>query len=429
MESYLDKIIETTRDLISYNSVQEDALPGMPFGRANYECLVKALDTAKSLGFKTKNLDGYCGYAELGEGEDFGILAHLDIVPAGDDWSVDPFQGRIIDGIMYGRGILDDKGPVVCCMYAIKKLLDENYKPTKKIRIIFGCNEESGWKCIDHYNKAEAMPKIGFSPDADFPVIYLEKGIAHYKLTAPLDVFDVKGGHRPNMVPDKASLVVPYSESYERFLIENKADFTIENNRITVKTSGKSAHGSTPEKGDNAIIKLFALSNIPLLNFLKTKFENTDGSGVNLKLSDAESKNLSLNLGAMNYKDKKLEMLLDIRYPVKYAEKEIQSILKLALPDIDVELINDQPPLYIPKDNPLVTTLLSAYNKVTGENASPIAIGGGTYARALEQGVAFGPIFPDMESTIHQKDERVSVANLLKISKIYYEAIKAMCFE
>lgn len=429
MEKYLNEIIDTTRKLIAFNSIQTKPLENMPFGKANYDCLTTALDICKNLGFKVKNLDGYAGYAEIGDGDDFGILAHLDVVPSGDGWSVDPFSGEIIDGVLYGRGVLDDKGPIVCCIYAIKKLLDEGKIPNKKIRIIFGCNEESGWECIKHYNKVEKMPDVGFSPDADFPVIYLEKGIAHYKVSMPLDVVAIRGGLRVNMVPDSASLTVNYTEEYENYLKTQNVVYTTKNGLLTLETVGKSAHGSTPEQGENAVIKLFELSNIPALLTLANKFIKTDGTNLNMALYDEESKNLTVNLGAVSYADGIMEMLVDVRYPASQNESVVTSLLRENLSGCTVELYSDQAPIHVDKNSTLVKTLLSAYNKVTGENAEPISIGGGTYARALKQGVAFGPIFPDQESTIHQKDERVKIDDLLKMSKIYYEAIKDLCFD
>ncbi len=428
MEKYLDKIIETTRKLIAFNSIQEEATPGMPFGKANYDCLTTALDICKDLGFVTKNLDGYCGIADIGEGEDFGILAHLDIVPAGEGWDYDAFKGEIVNGVLYGRGVLDDKGPIVCCIYAIKKLLDEGYTPKKKIRIIFGCNEESGWGCMHHYQEVEKMPEVGFSPDADFPVIYLEKGIIHYEITTPLDVVNIGGGLRPNMVPNSAFIEVNKSTEYIEYLTNNNIPYTLNNDIIRVNTTGVSAHGSTPEKGDNAIIKLFKVSNNATLVDIANKLGNTNGSGVELNISDKESGNLTLNLGAISYENGMLTMHLDIRYPIVYDEKYCRNMLEKNLPYCTFKVVSDQKPLYVDKNSKLVQTLLSAYNNNTGENLEPIAIGGGTYARVLKNGVAFGPIFPNMESTIHQANERVNIDDLLKISKIYYEAIKNLCF-
>ena len=428
MEKYLDKIIETTRELIAYNSIQENAIPGMPFGKANFDCLSRALEICENLGFTTKNLDGYCGIADIGEGEEFGILAHLDIVPAGEGWDHDAFKGEIINGVLYGRGVLDDKGPIVCCIYAIKKLLDEGYTPKKKIRIIFGCNEESGWGCMHHYLEVEKMPETGFSPDADFPVIYLEKGIIHYEITTPLDVINIGGGLRPNMVPNSAFIEVKATNEYLDYLNKENIPYKLKNDVINVSTTGVSAHGSTPEKGENAIIKLFNLSQNEKLIDIANKLGSTNGEGTELNISDNESGNLTLNLGAITYNDGILTMHLDIRYPIVYTEQFCRERLEKNLPYCKFNVISDQKPLYVDKNSKLVQTLLSAYNNNTGEKLEPIAIGGGTYARVLKNGVAFGPIFPNMDSTIHQANERVNVDDLLKISKIYYEAIKNLCF-
>jgi len=428
MEKYLNDMLSSLQWLIRIDSVEGEAKEGKPFGEGPYMALNYALSLAKSMGFKIKNVDGYAGHAETGSGELFGILGHLDTVPYGDDWTYPPTGGQIDNGIMYGRGALDDKGPMVACLYAVKALMDEGLKPKKKIRLIFGCDEESGWKCIDHYFEKEEMPASGFSPDADFPVINCEKGVCYYNLTMPLPqgIVSLKGGARPNMVPDHAIAVIDKEPKRT-----DKARVSKKDNQYVVETFGKSVHASTPYQGENALwhmMKILSETYGGVFDLLNEKLTSFDGSKCSLKLSDEKSGNLTMNLGTAETKDGKLLISLDFRHPITYKKEEILEILKKELPGIEVETGSFHDPLYVEPNHPLVTTLLSAYNDVTGENAKPITIGGGTYARALPLGVAFGPIFPGQVSTIHSKDECIVVDDLLKMSKIYYEAIKRLCF-
>ena len=186
MQKYFDRIVRSIREMISFDSSQTPPEDGMPFGRGAAKCLGAFLALADSLGFQTRNYDNYAGEVVFGEGEEFAILCHLDVVPAGGGCTHPPFGGEIEDGKLFGRGSMDDKGPAVICLYCLKALKDEGFAPRKKIKLIVGCNEESGWACIERYNRCAHMPETGFSPDADFPVIYAEKGILHFKAAFPV---------------------------------------------------------------------------------------------------------------------------------------------------------------------------------------------------------------------------------------------------
>ena len=195
-ERYFDETVEFIVEILQYASTQGEPEEGAPFGKETAACLSAFLAKAESFGFETKNYDGYIGEVIFGEGEPFAILAHLDVVPAGDGWKYPPFGGVINDDLsdsgvagkkIWGRGALDDKSPAVCCLYALKALKDEGITPKRQIKLILGCNEESGWQCIEHYKKVATLPKEGFTPDADFPVIYAEKGILHFTLSFPME--------------------------------------------------------------------------------------------------------------------------------------------------------------------------------------------------------------------------------------------------
>lgn len=432
MKDHFQAMIQKTMQLLSIDSVQSASCHSSPFGKGVAQCLELVCQTAKEMGMQTHNESGYYCTCDIGEGETFGILGHIDVVPYDDDWSANPL-GEIKDGKIFGRGILDDKGPMMCCLYAVNQLLDEGYKPKCKIRFIFGGNEESGWKCIDKYNEVDVMPQSGFSPDGDFPVINCEKGLVGYDvfLDMPENMISIDGGSRGNIVMAKCSCAIDKT-------VDGKAEgiqVEIKDGKSYITAFGKPAHASTPWEGDNAFWRL--------INFLSEKFGGTydvlrqklchnDGSGCDLKLEDEKSGKLTFNVGVANSQTingkTKLHLIIDIRHPVTFTKEDIMQRLQKSLDTPNVSVRNFHNPLYIDKDNKLVQNLLAAYNEVTGENASPITIGGGTYARALECGVAFGPIFPDMQSTIHQKDECVKIEDFKKMYDIYYTAIKKLLF-
>lgn len=428
MKEYLTDMISSLQWLIRIDSVQSEAKPNKPFGEGCAMALEYALSLCKSFGFNTFNDENYAGHADIGEGELFGILGHLDTVPHGNDWDYPPCGGVIDNGRLYGRGAQDDKGPMIACLYAVKALLDEGYKPKKKIRFIFGCNEESGWKGIDHYFKTQEMPKSGFSPDADFPVINCEKGVSYYKLCCdlPEKVLSIKGGDRANMVPDYAEAKI--SDNIE---IPSECTIKAEGSKYLLTATGVSAHGSSPDKGDNALWKIFknlAKLYSGVFETIYKKLCCTDGSKCGIKISDEKSGDLTMNLGKAYTDGNKLYLEIDTRQPISYKKEDVMEMLKKEIPEFEVTQGAFHDPLYVDENDNLVQSMLKAYNKVTGEEAKPITIGGGTYARALPLGVAFGPIFPNSESTIHCKNENIKIDEFLKTAEIYYEAMKSLCF-
>lgn len=430
---YNKKALDFMKKLISFHSAEGTPEDGAPFGKGVRECLDYALSVLEENGFRTKNGNGYYGYGDVGEGELFGVLCHLDVVPEGDGWHYDPYGAEEVDGRVYGRGALDDKGPFAACFYAAVRLLEEGYKPTKKLRFILGCDEESGWKCMDSYCTNEEMPKSGFSPDGDFPVINCEKGIVYHtiKFALPKGVVEFKAGERANMVPNYAEVIFENTAEIKDKLISCGTEFTEDGKYIKVSADGVSAHGSHPEAGDNAIIKLLKKIACADGKFaeLAEKFDAFDGSHAGIKLYDEVSGGLTLNLGCARTENGEIVFELDIRHPISYKKDDITAVLKKELPDMTVEQGFFHLPLYVAKDNELVKSLLSAYNEVTGQNAEPVSIGGGTYARVLPLGVAFGPCFPDGNSGMHCADEYMEISDFEKMSEIYYLAFKKLCFK
>ena len=226
IENNIDPLIEDISSVCQINSVEGEPQPGMPFGEGPAKALEAMLNIGETMGFKTENFDNYVGHIEMGEGEEIlGILGHVDVVPAGEGWEHDPWGSTIVDGKMYGRGVLDDKGPVLTCLYAMKILKDMGIELNKRVRVILGTNEETDWKCMAYYlNEVKPeLPTIAFSPDSDFPVTYAELGLLQYTLTRSIsETLEIEGGNAFNSVPSKASVTLDekYTEALEKAVME-----------------------------------------------------------------------------------------------------------------------------------------------------------------------------------------------------------------
>ena len=418
MEKYLNDTVKTIQELIRIDSTNQPAEEGMPFGKGAARALQAFLSCAAAMGFETRNYDNYVGEVLFGEGEPFAILAHLDVVPAGSGWTHAPFGGEIENGKLYGRGAMDDKGPAVVCLYALKALKDEGFQPRKTIKLIVGCNEECGWGCIDHYKQCAEMPKVGFTPDADFPVIYAEKGILHVKFYFPVEnaaFTALYGGKGVNMVCDEAFAQCDETEGAERYSLR------VEDGSLVSR--GVSAHGSTPEKGKNALEPLFAYfarTNEDMRRAHEILFEDIFG----LKNFADETGRLTMSPDVANYGDGILSVCVDIRYPSTLPLQAVLDVLNKT--GVRYEEIHHQSALFNPKDSFLIQTLQRVYNEATGERAEPIAIGGGTYARALECGAGFGPQLCGEPVTIHQKDEYISIPHVKFLLNLYRRAVEEL---
>ena len=419
MERYQEEAVRAISDLVKTNSALAKGTPRTPFGEGAAKCLADFLALAEGMGFETHNYDNYVGEVIFGEGEEFAILCHLDVVPAGEGWTHDPFGGEVSDGKIWGRGTTDDKGPAVCALYALKALKDEGFVPGKKIKLIVGCNEECGWRCIEHYNEVAHMPETGFSPDADFPVIYAEKGILQLRFHFVFDrapFLYMQGGSAPNMVCSYCevlprSIQIPKAESFG-LKIKGKKLICI----------GKSAHGSTPELGENAMLPLLKyFEHIPeIKNVIDCLFRDKYG----LTKFEDETGRLTMSPNVVKFRKGQLQIVVDIRYPASIPYEEIiAAVNKMGLL---YETINFQPPLYHAKDSALVKTLAEVYEECTGQKAEPVAIGGGTYARALKNGVGFGPEFPGDPALAHQPDEYISVERVGLLIDIYKKAVERL---
>ena len=444
VEQSRDEMIETLKGWLSIPSVSiDDNVPGAPFGPECRRALDRALEDAKKLGFEVRDVDGYAGDISMGSGEKtMGMLCHLDVVPAGDGWTKDPFGGEIADGRIYGRGAMDDKGPAVAAMYAMKAVRDSGIKLNNGVRLILGCDEETGMNDMRYYASKYQMPDYGFSPDAEYPVINIEKGGLGALLTKEMlpdvgevPLYELYAGIRSNVVPGVAWAIVGAAPE-----IANGLNVTVEDlgdGKVKLIAEGVSAHASTPELGKNAAGVLFGeLAKIgaggEVIRFLAEKIGlEGHGESLGIAIEDELSGKLTCNLGLLRYDGRIFSAHLDIRYPIAANEEKIlgQLAMTLSPAQIGVTRVSGRTPHHVPKEHRVVQQLIEAYSEVTGEKGYAFAIGGGTYSRMMPNTVAFGINFPGDVDTCHMPDEYVDIEKFVKATKIMAHAIARLAGE
>ena len=459
--------VQTLSELISMKSVQEDPAPApdggvYPFGQGVQDAFAYMLRKGQEFGFRVLDYDRFGGHIEFGEGsETVGIMAHLDVVPAGEGWSFDPFSGVVKDGFLYGRGATDDKGPLVAAFFAMKALKDSGFEPKRRVRLILGLDEEQEWRGMHHYLEHVGAPDLGFTPDADFPVLYGEKGILQFDLAKKLvdrkrrglTLRKLSGGMARNVVPEKARALVNHHDRKVYDQIRNQAAaFQAETgHQLTVRplgrsleilAMGRSAHASTPDQGLNAISVLFDFlarldfEDDGLQDFLTFYNDHigyrTDGSAIGLAMSDQDSGPLTFNVGLCTYDGGSVQISCDVRYPVTKTADQVYERLRPYADASQLGIVRgkDEAPIFMEKDSPLVTSLMEVYREVTGDRDSqPLVIGGGTFARACPNIVAFGGHFQGEPDLMHQRDEKLSLDSFYKMMDIYAAAIRKISGE
>lgn len=421
IEPHKDEMIQLLSELVAVPSVQGEASDGCPFGTEPARALAIMLEKCREYGFSVENVDNYAGSAELGSEPALAILTHIDVVPAGEGWSSDPFTLTRDGDKLIGRGAIDDKGPAVAAVFALRALKELGIPLKKGVRLIFGTNEENGSADLEYYRKKRSLPPMVFTPDGEYPVINVEKGMlrVYFSAAAPENV-EIKAGTVINAVPANCRFSV----------VEALSDGP----KMTFGTTeGTSAHASTPEKGENAITKFLAEhgKNVPLLSELAEMFPHgeTDGTSCGLGFSDDISGNMTCVLSMLGTENGRLRGGIDIRYPTDRTKAEISDIIcgRLRAAGFDIDSCEGVEPHCTDGNSEFVQTLLRVYERVTGDKGRCIAIGGGTYVHGIEGGVAFGAEFPDTDYHMHSPDEFITVSDLLKNAELMAEAIAELC--
>ncbi|HYE81972.1 MAG TPA: dipeptidase PepV [Clostridia bacterium] len=440
-----DEIIEKVRECVRIRSVMEAPQPGMPFGQGVHSALQYTLGLAGSLGFRTVNMDNMIGYAEYGTGEEMiAVLGHIDVVPEGGGWIYPPYAAEIHDGKIYGRGVLDDKGATIGALYALKAIKDSGIQLKRRVRIIFGTNEENGSKCAKYYAENDETPVAGFTPDASYPIINGEKGIVNCTFRKALSgkaesgLLWIKGGTAVNSVPDYAEAAFETGR-LDKDKLEKAAkeygDIEISGqDKLLVAAHGKTAHGGTPEEGVNAISVLMGfLKNFELKGKLEefVEFYNkyigftVNGELLGIGMQDEVSGKLTVNTGTISGSGDAIDLRMNLRYPVTkryedFSDKFFALMESQGFESIDIV---HKKCLFVSPETDFIKKLQKVYTEKTGKEARLISYSGGTYAKALKNIVAFGPLFEGEPDLCHQANEHMSIENLIKNVQIIAAAI------
>ncbi|ABC65548.1 dipeptidase PepV [Candidatus Phytoplasma asteris] len=441
-----DALIEALQTLLKINTELTTFDPnrtGAPFGKGNQQALNFMLDLGSQSGFKTLNLEGYAGHIEYGDQKEWvGMIGHLDVVPAGTGWYYPPYEALIVDGTLYGRGTQDDKGPTMAAFWALKILHELNLPLSKRIKLILGVDEETGFRCMKHYFKQiPELPVSGFVPDSHFPAIYCEKGIGD--LTFEGEVLDnrivsIQSGQASNVVPDLAQAVLKFDPNYldlfHNFVQTTNIKATLETqgDLLKIEVHGISAHGSTPETGENALYDLMkVLKSLGIKNNLVDFFDqylldSLDGKKLGINHFDEETYNLVCFSGVLKLENNQTFFTLNLRYPKGITFEKILFQLGKAANNqhFCLKTTLHHPIMYIDPKSELMQTLLKVYQKHTNDLFSkPMCVGGGSFAKCAPNLVPFGPTFVDEVSLIHQKNESISIDQLIALTAIYTEAL------
>lgn len=458
IEGHKEEMVEDIKALVKIDSQRDTAKEGMPFGEGPAFCLKKAEDMIKGYGFKVTNYDNYVITADLNEEEkQLDILAHLDVVPVSDEWKVtNPFEPVLIDGKLYGRGTADDKGPAIAALYAMRAIKDLNIPLKKNVRLILGSDEECGSSDIKYYYSKEKEAPMTFSPDAEFPVINIEKGglsstfEGSYEEAIELPrILSIKSGDKSNVVPGKAMALV---EGIDKTLLLRTAEgvtnsygitFNIdeeENSILKIQCRGNATHASTPQSGNNALtglIKLLvSLPFAPSEAFTKLKaveslFPHNDyyGEALGVNMEDELSGKLTMCFSIFDYNTTAFKGAFDCRAALCATNENLRDVMNTKMMENGIKLNHCEvyPPHHVDANTEFVQTLLKSYESFSGKEGKAIAIGGGTYVHHLKNGVAFGCGDLEVDNHIHGDDEYISLDTLVMSMKIFADVIIKLC--
>ncbi|HCM89812.1 MULTISPECIES: M20 family metallopeptidase [Vagococcus] len=436
-DSHQEQAIKALQRVVSKPSFLQDKVYGAPFGQDILDCLKDTLKLFEEEGYSTFiDPEGYYGYAEIGKSSEiFGILCHLDVVPPGDEtlWDTPAFEATIVENAIVGRGVQDDKGPTIAALYAVKALLENGVILDKKIRFIFGTDEENLWRCMDQYHKKEQGVAMGIAPDANFPVIYAEKGLLQVFLTSKgTSDFTFKGGSALNVVADTAVYSGNKKDELCAELDKLGYNYLVKENEVHVK--GKSIHSKDAPDGINANTRLAeAMANLydnSAIDFLGKLIKN-DANGISVlgEIKDEASGNLTFNAAMVDINENETKIGIDIRIPVTFEKEIVTSKLEEVAKEYGLTYHEHDflASLYVPVDSELVTTLLGAYRDKTGDMREPQISGGATFARTMDNCVAFGAMFENTKDTMHQPNEIWQLKEMRQTMEIYAEAIYRLC--
>lgn len=463
IDSKKEEMLEDLKLLVRINSQKGEAKEGKPFGEGPAEAVAAAEALMKKYGLLTTNYENYVVTGDLSEGEKMlDILAHLDVVPVTEDWTVtQPFEPKVVDGRIYGRGTADDKGPAIAALYAIRAIKELGVPMKKSVRLILGADEECGSSDLRYYYSKEEEAPYSFTPDADFPLINIEKGRLEGEFSGTFSdgpklpgVLRLQSGDKANVVPQRASFMVAgieeavlqaaaarvAGETGVAFQMSRQEDYNGAESYL-VEVRGQAAHASTPQEGKNALTaSLRLIADLPLADSCGQKalaalnelfpYEDTCGKALGIYREEPQSGELTMCFSILDYTPEKLSGTFDSRLPIGCTEENTKAPIVEKLAKSGMAFAGDMvKPHCVPGDSEFVKTLLGSYERYTGIKGEPLSTGGGTYVHNLERGVAYGCMTPDVDNHMHGDDEFMVIDRLLMSAKIFADAIVKVCNE
>lgn len=435
IDTQQQSMLNSLNAIISIPSVRSNSLEDMPYGENCAKVLNEFLYIAECMGFITKNFDNYVGTIKFNnKSENLGILCHLDVVPVIEkNWSYPPFKATLKDGKIFGRGAIDDKGPAIAVLYAMKSIKDLGIKLLNNVRFVVGTDEENGSSDLEYYSTCESMPPNVFTPDGSYPCINIEKGMIRISFSGKYQgdfIKEIQGGTVINGVPAECYAIV----SKEVPQAENITVEKVETG-YKVKYVGLSAHASTPELGVNAITGLLEylskFDSSQAVQGLIKMFPHGDCNGKSLGIfaEDTLSGKVTSVLSVISMKDNVIECKQDIRFPICTTKENIIDTISKSMKDnaYVCDVLMAENPHHTDESSDFIKSLLRIYQEETGNEPYCQAIGGGTYVHNIEGGVAFGAEFPNEDNNMHGDDEYIKLDSLMLNCKMFARAIVDIC--
>lgn len=424
IDTHKQTFFEDLATIIHIPSVKGPAAPHAPFGLGPRQVLDAVVALGIAYGFKAKVVSDAMAYVQWGDDDQdyLGVVGHLDVVAAGDGWTSDPFTLTKRQARWFARGILDNKGPAISCLYGLKLLKDAGLKPQRTIRLIFGSDEESGSADVPLYLAKEAAPTFGWTPDCKYPVVYGERGIVNYRVETSLPA-------------DALAQLGEFNGAQGKAFVPDELTVSVNGHEVAVK--GRRSPSNAPEMGVNALTKISQqvveghLADGALQDYF-TWFDGAlrdqhHGEGLGIAFSDADSGQLIVTPYLMEKTATGIALELAMRYPVTVSEAQVTAGLNAHVPaNSTVTVVRSMPGVMHDKNDPRLAVLSQAYGELTGLDATPVTTTGATYARSMPNIIAFGPSFPGQKGIAHKEDEWMDEADLLMNMAIYTLAMSRL---
>ncbi len=461
IEENKEDILKDWMDICRTPSIHGEASENAPFGNECAKNLKECTDLFKRRGFDGKVFEK-SGYSLISFGsgnETIGLFTHSDVVPVGDDWLyTKPFEPIIKNGALIGRGVEDNKSGIIATLCAMEIIRKYNIPLKNRLQLFIGSNEETGMEDIIAFKNEHPMPRVSLVPDADFPCSTGEKGICHFYSVsedALSDTFlDFSGGEAFNVVLDKATVTLKHSEALEKYLKEKTPsgsafEFMTENGAIKLRAKGVAKHACMPEGSVNAAQLLAGLlagaeglssNDRKIMEAAEKILSCPFGTTLGIDFCDQLFGKLTIVNGMVDMTNGHLMLSFDMRYSSALDSDDLEARTKAAFKEFGfaVDMKENKKGFSIPDNSPIPAKLEEAYKDITDIEKKSIKLGGGTYARYIDNAFSVGtytttadrttPFFemPAGHGEAHQCDEMIDIEAFFAAVRVLIQYIIVM---